>query len=424
MPAADTNNTFAGHPCFAVGARTQAGRIHLPVAAKSTIRRRFGEPETPGRALSPKDVTQWLDRVLAGGTHISMVGITGPGEPLAEPGPVFETLRAVREQHPDLALTLSTNGLLAAQHADALAGLGLSHVTVLVDAVDPLIVEQLYAWIRPGKRTLPLPEAARLLVDEQARTIRAFREAGLFVKVNMTVIAGINEEHVTDVASITATLGADMLALVPFQPACPDSCCDPTKSELAGSEPGAPKAPDDARMEELRELAGRYIPLMPGFDSCGQNIVGLEQALPEVCLESALPKPSGARVNVAVASASGLDVDLHLGQAIRFLIFGPRESDGLPCLLDSRDAPQPTADSTGNTASGDKTGGANARWAALAETLHDCFAILAASAGAPPREFLATRGITVLTGETQIQGAVDTLYGGGKKGCKKRIKAN
>ncbi|MDO9082108.1 MAG: hypothetical protein Q7U56_02365, partial [Humidesulfovibrio sp.] len=114
MPAADADHTPAGHPCFAANARAQAGRIHLPVAAKHTIRRRFGEPETPGRALSPKDVTQWLDRVLAGGPQISMVGITGPGEPLAEPGTAFETLRAVREKHPDLALTLTTNGLLAA----------------------------------------------------------------------------------------------------------------------------------------------------------------------------------------------------------------------------------------------------------------------------------------------------------------------
>jgi len=421
MPAA-ADHTPAGHPCFAANARAHAGRIHLPVAAKHTIRRRFGEPETPGRALSPKDVTQWLDRVLAdtsdGGTQISMVGITGPGEPLAEPGPALETLRAVREKHPDLALTLTTNGLLAAQHAPALAELGLSHVTVLVDAVDPLIVEQLYAWIRPGKRTLPLPEAARLLVDEQARAIRAFREAGLFVKVNMTVIAGINEEHVTDVASVVATLGADMLALVPFQPVCND----PAGCHPADEEPGAPKAPDAARMIELRELAGRYIPLMPAFDSCGQSIVGierggLEKASPEACLVSALPGPSGARVNVAVASASGLDVDLHLGQAVRFLIFGPRESDGLPSMLGFREAPEP-----GQGAS--QPGGSNARWEALAETLHDCFAILAASAGAPPREFLAAKGITVLTGEAQIQGAVDTLFGGGKKGCKKRIKAN
>ena len=307
-----------------------------------------------------------------------MVGITGPGEPLAEPGPTLETLRLVRNKHPELALTLATNGLSAAQHAEELAGLGLSHVTVLVDAVDPGIVEQLYAWIRPGNRTLPLPEAARLLVDEQARSIRAFREAGLFVKVNMTVIAGINEEHVTDVASVVASLGADMLALTPFQPACPGSNCD-----RANAEPGTPKAPDAARMDELRTQASRYIAMMPAFDSCGQAIVGLgnvglEQATPELCLVPALPAPSGARVNVAVASASGLDVDLHLGQAIRFLIFGPRESDGLPSLLCMRDAPEPTTGAAAGATTG-SIGGGNARWEALAETLHDCFAILAAS---------------------------------------------
>jgi len=418
MPAAETDHNFTGHPCFAANARAQAGRIHLPVAAKSTIRRRFGEPETPGRALSPKDVTQWLDRVLAdttnGGTQISMVGITGPGEPLAEPAATFETLRAVREKHPELPLTLATNGLLAAQHATTLAELGLSHVTVLVDAVDPLIVEQLYAWIRPGNRTLPLPEAARLLVDEQARSIRAFREAGLFVKVNMTVIAGINEEHVTDVASIVATLGADMLALVPFQPACTGSCCDP-----ADGDPGTPKAPDAARMDELRELAGRYIALMPAFDSCGQNIVGLEnggleQAAPEVCAASSLPQPAGARVNVAVASASGLDVDLHLGQAIRFLVYGPREGDGLPSLIGTREAPEPT--------SGGQPDQANQRWNALADVLSDCFAILASSVGANPRAVLSQRGITVMTTEADVPSAVDALFGGGKKNGKKRIK--
>ncbi|MDO9632083.1 MAG: radical SAM protein [Humidesulfovibrio sp.] len=424
MPDAASPSRFASHPCFAAGARAHVGRIHLPVATRSNIRRRFGEPETPGRTLSPKEVLLWLDRVLAGtaanaagdgkegSVSISMVGITGPGEPLADPGPTFETLRAVRAAHPELALTLATNGLAAAEHAGELASLGLSHVTVLVDAVDPGLVEQLYAWIRPGLRTLPLPEASRLLVDAQAKAIRALREAGLFVKVNMTVYAGLNEEHVVDVANAVAALGADMLALTPFAPACcGQACCDPAQEAESG-----PKAPSPERMAELRALAGQYIAMMPAFDSCGQSIVGLENASPDLFLAPTLPAPSGARVNVAVASASGLDVDLHLGQAIRFLIFGPRESDGLPSLLGTREAPEPI--SSGSPA------GTNTRWEALAETLHDCFAILAASAGAPPREFLATKGITVLTGEAEIQGAVDALFGGGKKGCKKRIKAN
>jgi hypothetical protein len=69
-----------------------------------------------------------------------------------------------------------------------------------------------------------------------------------------------------------------------------------------------------------------------------------------------------------------MDVDLHLGQAKTFLIYGPRE-DGLNCLLDTRPAPS--------------AGSGEARWDQLAETLQDCFALLAASAGQRPRKFLA-----------------------------------
>ncbi len=107
---------------------------------------------------------------------------------------------------------------------------------------------------------------------------------------------------------------------------------------------------------------------------------------------------------MAVASSGGLEVDLHLGQAIRFLIFGPRPSDGLASLLGVREAPEP--------------GGGEARWTALAETLKDCFAVLASSAGAQPRHILAASGITVLTTEADVQGAVDALFGGGKRGKK------
>ena len=105
---------------------------------------------------------------------------------------------------------------------------------------------------------------------------------------------------------------------------------------------------------------------------------------------------------MAVASATGMDIDLHLGQARQLLIYGPRE-DGLTCLLETRQAPE--------------AGSGETRWDQLADTLHDCFAVLAASAGQRPREVLASRSIRVLLTEDAIEGVVDTLYGGGKKGC-------
>jgi nitrogen fixation protein NifB len=422
---------------------SKPGCIHLPVAPRPNARRRFGEPENPGRALGPADVLQWLERVLADGVKLTAVAITGPGEPLAEPAPVLETLAALHEKHPELALSLVTNGLCA-QDADIsalakqLSGAGLSRVTLLMEAIDPALVEQVYAWIRPGRRTLPLPQASTLLVDAQAAAIRAFREAGLYTTVRMTVYPGINEAHVEDVANAAAALGADLLELMPFAPVpaaaaesapVPASGCAPsacascgTASTCASKAPApAPAAEDDvpanlpaldpAKLDELRQGAARYIAVAPACDFCGDDILWMERAGDAGVLgASTLPRPAGARVNVAVASSDGMDVDLHLGQAIKFLIFGPREGDGLPSLLGVREAPEP--------------GGGDKRWTDLAETLGDCFALLSASAGAHPREVLAQQGIAVLTAETDIKGAVDLLFGGGKKNGKKRVKAN
>jgi len=100
-----------------------------------------------------------------------------------------------------------------------------------------------------------------------------------------------------------------------------------------------------------------------------------------------------------------MDIDLHLGQASRLLIYGPR-ADGLVCLLETRPAPSPG------------TGGS--RWQELALILSDCFALLTAAAGDVPRETLNRKGINVLITDGEIEGTVDVLYGGGKKNKKGR----
>ncbi|MCI5157882.1 MAG: dinitrogenase iron-molybdenum cofactor biosynthesis protein, partial [Candidatus Electrothrix sp. AUS1_2] len=65
-------------------------------------------------------------------------------------------------------------------------------------------------------------------------------------------------------------------------------------------------------------------------------------------------------------------------------------------------------------------GSGDSRWEALAATLSDCFALLATHAGQNPQKVLGDLGIKVLLTEENIEGAVDVLYGGGKKKkCKK-----
>jgi len=382
--------SYESHPCFGMTSRSRVGRLHLPVAPRANARVRFAAEVKARQAMQPEEAANWLDGVIAGGTKVGIVGITGPGDPMATPEPTLRTLRLVRERHPEISLCLTTVGLGADRYAQELAALGLSHVTLLVDAVDPDVAEDLYAWIRPSTKTVPLADAARLLVESQALTVAAFKGAGIPVKINTTIYPGHNDAHVEDVARAMAALGADIMAVVPFWPG---------KGVTEFSQ-----APDMDLLEDIRGRVSKHINVMPSWEECAEALVGLEKG---ECggAGPVLPKPAPGRPNVAVVSSSGMDVDLHLGQAAKVLIYGPRE-DGLACLLEAREAPE--------------AGSGASRWVQLAELLSDCFVLLAASAGPSPREILAKSGLAVLITDGEIAPTVDVLYGGGKKHkCKK-----
>lgn len=123
-----------------------------------------------------------------------------------------------------------------------------------MDAVDPGLVSQIFAWIRPGRRTVPLPEASLMLVDAQARAIRAFREAGLFVTTRFTVYPGINEAHVEDVANAVAALGADMLDVLACRACAPAPAplaptgCTPAECASCGSSKTCASAPANSSL--------------------------------------------------------------------------------------------------------------------------------------------------------------------------------
>jgi nitrogen fixation protein NifB len=228
-------------------------------------------------------------------------------------------------------------------------------------------------------------------VDEQLRAVAALKRAGIKVTIKTTVYPGINDSHVTAIAERMAGLGAEKMILAP----CPSSM----------NEPGLATEPDSASMAALAESAGHY--LATEIIAANTGCLGLIPAETECASPAMLPQPSTARPNVAVVSASGMDIDLHLGQAGRALIYGPRE-DGLACLLDTRPLPAP--------------GGGSTRWENLAQVLPDCFALLTSGAGDNPKKVLASRGISVLVTDGDVEGTVDVLYGGGKKGKKCRSK--
>jgi nitrogen fixation protein NifB len=159
--------------------------------------------------------------------------------------------------------------------------------------------------------------------------------------------------------------------------------------------------PDRELMVKLRNRAAQHLDIIAPNDEAVKLRSG-----DVVAVAPRLPSPAKDRPNVAVVSSNGMDIDLHLGQASKILIYGPRGEDGLPCLLDTRRMPAP--------------GSGSSRWQTLAAMLDDCFALLTASAGDSPKKILLSHGISVLISEDGIAGTVDVLYGGGKKGKKCR----
>ena len=359
--------------------------IILPVAPHAAARSRFSGEDQLSQAVPLHGALTWVDDLLERGISIAGLDINGPGDPLATLPMTLEILDRLREKYPEFSLGVTTLGLGLADNTGLLARHGVIRITLLMDAVKPETVQSLHAWIRPGKRNMPITKAAAILIDEQSKGISACRSAGIEVVVHTAVYADENEQEIEDIARHVSTLGVERMTLLPG------------KGWLEGEEKQPPPAHE--MMDRLCKSVARHV-----------KIVELPEVKDLKEIESltdcaAIPKSTAVRPNVAVLSSNGMDIDLHLGQAIKALIYGPRE-DGLACLLEARNLPEP--------GSGDN------RWQQLAETLNDCFVLLATSAGQKPRDVLARNGLPLLLMEDNVEGTVDVLFGGGKKGkCKK-----
>ncbi len=375
---------------FCASSRRSSGRVHLPIAPKAQARIRYS-PETPlSRALSPEQALNWLDYLANQGESIKVVNINGPGDPLATPELTLQTASLLREKYPGISICLTTLGFGTVKLADQLAQLGLAHVSILLHAVDPQVAEKIYAWIRPGAKTLPLETACALLMEEQAAGIVSLVEKGIKVLAKTTVYPGINSEHITEIAKKAVGLGVSEIKLFPF----------------LAKDNDHPRPAWEALPEELNRAArqaARHLPAQLVDLVYCQETVEFNFADPGSSQE-VLPKPGGKRPNLAVCSSDGLEVDLHLGQTGRYLIYGPQ--DGPVVLLETRPAPEP--------------GSGDTRWQQAALTLSDCFAVLCAAAGEVPKRLLLERGLTVLEQEGNVRGLVDLLYGGGKKKGRKK----
>jgi nitrogen fixation protein NifB len=127
---------FREHPCFNPDVKGKFGRVHLPVAPKCNIKCNFcdrrydcvneSRPGVTSNILSPAQAAVYMERVLEKEPRIRVAGIAGPGDPFANAAETLATLRAIRENHPQMLLCVSSNGMAIAPHVATLAELAVS----------------------------------------------------------------------------------------------------------------------------------------------------------------------------------------------------------------------------------------------------------------------------------------------------------
>ncbi len=391
--------SLENHPCFNEGACHDHARIHLPVAPKCNVQCGFcnrkydcvneSRPGVTSSVLSPAQALYYLQKSMEKRFY-DVVGIAGPGDPFANAEKTMETLSLVHAAYPEVMLCVATNGLNLRPYIGELAELGVTHVTLTINGVDPEVAGSAYRWMRPGKKVLRGAEAGAYLINEQLQAIRELKEHGILVKINSIVIPGVNDFHIPEIAAKMGELGADTMNCLPLMP-------------VKGTDFGELEEPDAGTIFELRAKCREHLPQMGHCRRCRADAAGLlEEAMGEgtagLLREAAsLPlNPFEKRPCVAVGTMEGVLINRHLGHCDMMKIY-KEEEDGY-VFLEDRAMPAP--------------GGGDERWFGIASILADCSDVLVSGIGGRPDQVLTEKGIKV----RQVEGLIEDALKGLKRG--------
>ena len=148
--------------------------------------------------------------------QMTVLGIAGPGDPLANPEKTFKTFELIYKAAPDIKLCLSTNGLALPDHVETIKSFNVDHVTITINMVDPEVGQHIYPWIFWKHKRVTGIEAARILTERQMLGLEMLTAAGILCKVNSVMIPGINDKHLVEVNRAVKSRGAFLHNIMPL----------------------------------------------------------------------------------------------------------------------------------------------------------------------------------------------------------------
>jgi nitrogen fixation protein NifB len=188
-----------------------------------------------------------------------VVGVAGPGEPLANEE-TYRTLSLIHNEFPWLIKCVSTNGLLLEKRLPDLIEDGVKAVTVTVNAPDGDVGMHIYSWVRYSGIIYRGKEAAEILITQQLRGIKAALSAGLRLKVNSVLVPGINERHMVRLARRLKEIGVPLMNIMPLIP---------------GGRMKNLRRPTCDELQDVRDLCTAAIPQFHRCEQCRADVIRL-----------------------------------------------------------------------------------------------------------------------------------------------------
>jgi nitrogen fixation protein NifB len=264
------------HPCYSEEAHHHFARMHVAVAPACNIQCNYcnrkydcsneSRPGVVSERLTPEQAARKVLAVASAIPQMTVLGVAGPGDPLANPEKTFKTFELVSKAAPDIKLCLSTNGLMLPDYVDRIVALNIDHVTITINMVDPAVGAKIYPWIYFRKQRYTGVEAARILSERQLLGLEMLTERGILCKVNSVMIPGINDRHLVAVNKAVKAHGAFLHNIMPLISAPEHG----TVFGLAG-QPG----PTAQELKELQDSCEGEMNMMRHCRQCRADAVGL-----------------------------------------------------------------------------------------------------------------------------------------------------
>lgn len=264
------------HPCYSEDAHHYFARMHVAVAPACNIQCHYcnrkydcaneSRPGVVSELLTPDQAVKKTKAVAANIPQMTVLGIAGPGDPLANPEKTFETFRQLSEQAPDIKLCVSTNGLALPASVEELSKHNIDHVTITINTVDPEIGAKIYPWIYWKNRRIRGAKGAKILIEQQQKGLEMLVAKGILVKVNSVMIPGVNDQHLKEVSRIVKKKGAFLHNVMPL-------ISEPEHGTFYGVM--GQRGPSAEELQDLQDECAGDMNMMRHCRQCRADAVGL-----------------------------------------------------------------------------------------------------------------------------------------------------